>query len=93
MNTYTKQQWANDRDFKAAVGQPIEAEIYWDMLEGVPPVYSSRNTFQVGEPHSHDSNGRPLYGTFTHQGDLFFFLGYLHCDVVEINKAIKDLPI
>ena len=92
MNTYTKQQWANDRDFKAAVGQPIESDIYWDMLESVPPVYSRRCTFQVGEPHSHDSNGRPLYGTFTSQGDTCYFVGYLHCNEDEINEDIKSLP-
>lgn len=93
MNTYTKQQWENDREFKAGAGQQIEEEIYWDMLEALPPIYSRRNTFQVGEAHSHDRNGRPLYGTFTHHGDLFFFLGYLHCDMEEINKAIDNLPI
>lgn len=91
MNTYTVQDWHNDRSFKASVGQPVEAQIYWDMLCGVPPVYSNRDTFQVGEAHSHDGQGRPLYGTFTRQGDDYYFLGYLRCDSDIIEQAKKLL--
>ena len=87
MNTYTIQDWHNDRDFKASVGQKVEAEIYWNMLCGMPPVYSNRDTFQVGEAHSHDSKGHPLYGTFTRQGDDYYFLGYLRCNTEAIAEA------
>lgn len=31
MNTYTVQDWHNDRDFKAQPGQKVEASIYWDI--------------------------------------------------------------
>ena len=86
MNTYTMQDWHNDRDFKAQPGQKVEASIYWDMLCGVPPIYSRRDTFQVGEAHSHDKEGKPLYGTFVRQGDSYY-LGYLHCSTEAIESA------
>lgn len=73
MNTYTVQDWHQDRDFKSQPGQKVEASIYWDMLCGVPPIYSNRDTFQVGEAHSHDHEGKPLYGTFVRQGDDYYF--------------------
>lgn len=87
MKTYTMQDWQNDHDFKAVVGQPVEAQIYWDMLCNMPPVYRNRDTFQVGEAHSHDREGYPLYGTFCRRGDEYYFLGYLRCDTKVIEKA------
>lgn len=68
-----------------------EASIYWDMLCGVPPIYSNRDTFQVGEAHSHDHEGRPLYGTFTRRGEDYYFIGYLRCSTDEIEKAKQTL--
>lgn len=91
MNTYTVHDWHNDRSFKASVGQPVEAQIYWDMLCGVPPVYSNRDTFQVGEAYSHDHEGKPLYGTFTRIGEDYYFLGYLRCDSGIIEQAKKQI--
>ena len=49
MNTYTMQDWHNDRDFKAQPGQKVEASIYWDMLCGVPPIYSLYDELNMRE--------------------------------------------
>lgn len=41
------------------------AEMYFDMLECLPPIRMSANAFLVGEPYSHDSRtGEAIYACF-----------------------------
>lgn len=73
MNIYTMEQWRADREFKAAPGQEIEAAIYDEMLNVLPPkdipTEKARQAlhdynipvhagFLMGEPHSSDRHGQ-----------------------------------
>lgn len=73
MNVYTMEQWKADREFKAVPGQEIEAAIYDEMLNVLPPktlpaekaqqALRDYNVpvhagFLMGEPHSSDKHGQ-----------------------------------
>lgn len=75
---YTSEQWAQDGDFKAQPGQEIDAAVYDEMFNALPPRRLPRETaekalrdhkipvhagFLMGEPHSHDDGGA-LYLAF-----------------------------
>ena len=65
MKTYTMEDWQKDRTFKAAIGQNVSDEVYYQMLNSVPPVYMGCGFTQIGEPYSHElKTGQPLYITF-----------------------------
>ena len=51
MNTYTMQNWRDDRTFKAAIGQRVDEEVYQQFLNCVPPEYWKLGILQVGEPY------------------------------------------
>ena len=76
---YTMEQGANDRTFKADPGQEITADVYEQMLNGMPPESLPREKarqalqdynipihagFLMGEPYSTNENGEPLYMAF-----------------------------
>jgi hypothetical protein len=62
---YTDQDWENDGTLKVQVGQIIAPEVFWQLLNCVPPKTYSKGIFQVGEPYSHDwDTGKALYQTF-----------------------------
>ena len=62
---YTYQDWTNDGTLKVQVGQIIAPEVFWQLLNCVPPRTYRNGIFQVGEPYSHDWNtGKALYQTF-----------------------------
>lgn len=71
-NIYTIKQWETDREFKAAPGQEITAEIYDRMLNAMPPVSLPKETarralrrlnipvhagFLMGEPADSNQEG------------------------------------
>ena len=91
---YTKEQWVHDRTFKAEPGQQISAGVYEEMLNVMPPLglppetalqalreYNRpiHNGFLMGEPHSCDRSGRPLYLAFGMndygKGPKYYFIG------------------
>lgn len=78
-NVYTMEQWTQDRTFKAEPGQEVEAAIYEQMLNCMPPKSLPRGKalyaleslnvpvhagFLMGEPHSSNANGEQLYLAF-----------------------------
>lgn len=70
MEIYTMKQWEIDGSLKIAVGQQVENDLVWDLIDCVPPTYWSGGMFQVGEPKCTDAETRRnLYDTFTHDGD------------------------
>ena len=82
MEIYTMQQWENDRTLKVAEGQLISPDVFYQLLECVPPQTYSNGIFQVGEPYAHDWNtGKALYSTFRHVSEdeqgrpLYKFIG------------------
>lgn len=90
MKIYTTVDWANDRTFSAEPGQEIDAEIYEEMLNCVPPyrlpraavtetykkfsVYMNAG-FLMGEPHSCGRNGASYYMAFGRNDDHYYYLG------------------
>lgn len=77
-NIYTMEQWQRDRLFNAEPGQEIEAAIYEEMLNVMPPLTLPQGKarqalqdykipvhagFLMGEPHSCDKDGQ-LYLAF-----------------------------
>ena len=45
------EDWKKDRTFKAEPGQEVSEEVYYDMLNGVPPHFWQLGYLQVGEPY------------------------------------------
>lgn len=63
-------QWQKDKYFNAEVGQVCDAEVMFQLIDGMPPQTYSNGIFQMGEPMSHDSNtGKALYLTFESVGN------------------------
>jgi len=54
--------------------EPVEVSeyIYFDMLGCMPPRNWQGSYFEVGEPYSHDNQGRPIHRAFWKEGELFF---------------------
>lgn len=70
MDMYTMKQWESDRTLKVAVGQNIAPDVFFELLNSVPPQTYARGIFQAGEPYSHDwTTGKSLYSTFKHVAD------------------------
>lgn len=79
MNIYTREQWAADRNFNAATGQEIEAEIYEEMFNVMPPLrlvdaQGCTAGFRVSEPYTH-RGGKPLYRAFGKRDGKYYYLG------------------
>lgn len=64
-NIYTMEDWAKDGTLSPAVGQYVENDVVWDLIESLPPAYWSHGLFQPGEAYTHErETGKALYQTF-----------------------------
>ena len=73
METYTMEDWKKDGTFKAAIGQNVSDEVYYQLLNSVPPVYMKSPYLQIGEPWDHDRETfQPLYLTFRDRENIGF---------------------
>lgn len=91
---YSMQDWKTDRDFKAEPGQEITEDVYNEMLNCMPPQAIPQGKarqalreynvpvhagFLMGEPHSTDTDGTPLYRAFGMndygKGKHYYYLG------------------
>jgi len=54
--------------------EPVEISefIYWDMLGALPPHRRQGSYFEVGEPHHHLNNGKPIHRAFWKENGLYF---------------------
>jgi len=50
---------------------PTTKQMFWDMLEVLPPRLQASSAFLVGEAHHHDSEGRAVYACFCQTGDQY----------------------
>ena len=79
MDIYNKESWRNDRTFNAQPGQEIAEEIYFEMMDCMPPETLPRDKarqalqdygiavragFLMGEPHSTGKHGEDYYMAF-----------------------------
>ena len=67
---------------KVPVGSEISEELYWDMLNMLPPISLRKSPycgFQSSEPYTHaeDANGkwRSKHMTFVNIGEKFYYAG------------------
>lgn len=51
----------------------VSKEVYWDMLECVPPVYHRSGVFACGEAYTHNDKGEPVYSFFKEDADGKFW--------------------
>lgn len=51
---------------------PTTEKMYWEMLEVLPPRDMTRRAFLVGEAHSDNAEGYPVYACFKKLGDEYF---------------------
>lgn len=50
---------------------PTTGEMYWEMLEVVPPIKMLGNNFLVGEPLRSNGQGEAVYSCFTKCGETY----------------------
>lgn len=71
-NVYTMEDWRRDGTLKVAEGQLIAPDVYFQLLESVPPASTGR-IFQPGEAYSYDwKRGVQLYQTFKNEGNNYY---------------------
>ena len=66
IEVYRMSDWSRDGVLKLSVGDFIEPDIYYELLNSVPPIRDGVY-FQPGEAYSSDEYGQPLYQTFFRQ--------------------------
>lgn len=81
---YTREDWARDRSFAAAVDQEIAPEIYQQFMDSISPLplprvlkLKHRRGFLMGEPHSSDRQGL-LFMAFTRDNGHHYYRGLFH---------------
>lgn len=76
-SVYTMQDWEEHGTLAVAEGQVIEPDIFWHLLNSVPPKTYGMGRFQVGEPDSWDfEHCCNLYQTFEHiEGNYWKYVG------------------
>lgn len=100
---YTREQWRRDRNFSAEIGQEVEEDIYYEMLDCLPPL-SLPNTettsgysagFRVGEPYIHAQSAKTgeftaFYAAFGKKGNKYYFLGNMNrYGEIYIGKPVR----
>lgn len=91
-DTYTMEDWKRDGTLKVKEGQLIAPEVYWQLLNGVPPVSTGR-IFQPGEAYDMDTTTwEELYQTFKQEGhDLYRYVGLKPAFTLNESKEDKQL--
>jgi hypothetical protein len=52
-------------------------EMFWQMLECLPPRAQRRGAFLVGEPKTHNENGQAVHACFNERADGRFFARHM----------------
>lgn len=63
--------WAAMKETPSAWVETSE-QMYWEMLEVLPPVKMERQKFLTGEAHHHNAQGEAVYACFKKLGTRFF---------------------
>lgn len=61
-----------NEDLKPGDKYEISEAIYYDMLGALPPRRRNGNYFEVGEPHHHLNNGKPIHRACWMENDKYF---------------------
>jgi len=57
------------------VGDSVDDGLYWSFIEELPPACMSSRCVQMGEPFSHDSEGRPMFETLEKRDGKWIYTG------------------
>ena len=91
MKAYTMQDWEKDKTFSARPGQPVTKEVFFEMLNCVPPAYYGGGIMQVGEPISTDKETyKSLFSTFEKSGGVWVYMGTCLYGKTEHRKGLFD---
>lgn len=52
-------------------------DMYWDMLEALPPRAQAGNRFLVGEPKTHNAEGKAVHACFWKKADGRYFAKHM----------------
>lgn len=55
----------------------ISEDLYYEMLEVLPPAFMDKKGFQVGEVHDYTAEGLPRYASYTHKDGKYYYRGNL----------------
>lgn len=50
---------------------PTTEQMYWEMLEVLPPRLMTGSAFLVGEAHHHNAEGQAVYACFSQTGENY----------------------
>lgn len=56
---------------------PTTEDMFWEMLECVPPRAQERGRFLVGEVERHNAEGQAVHACFRQQSNTEFFAKYM----------------
>lgn len=73
----TMKDWHGDFNDCVKPGEEVDEELYYYMLEQLPPIYPKPGIFQVSEPDTHGADGLPRYATFETKGGRYYYRGSL----------------
>lgn len=63
-----------------SVGDLVDEELYYYVLEVLPPATMTSKVLQMGEPYSHDANGKPTFSTLIKRADGWHYEGHMTID-------------
>jgi len=72
---YTRFQWMQDRSLSPREGQEVEEDIYYEMLDVLPPARMKGGAFLVGEPYDFNEKGEYTYECFDSKKGKYYYVG------------------
>lgn len=74
MKTYN--DWKGDLNEYLTVGDEVDEEMIDYIINCLPPACMRESCTQLGEPYSHDEEGRALYYTFSKINGIWTYRGF-----------------
>lgn len=87
----TKKEWESSKkclDEFLQVGDVVDDEIYDYFLCVLPPACNSARCLQLGEPSTHNSDGRACFETLKKDGQNWIYAGVLPVPNGEIDRYV-----
>lgn len=91
MQKYTTNQWAADGTFSAQVGQEIDAEIHFQMMDAIQPKRFIGKSFLMGEAYDHKGeNYAARYMYFIEHNGRYYYGGLVENNIEKIEAAFDN---
>lgn len=94
VNEMTEQEQHERVDLYSAKGEFCEVteDLYWEMLEILPPAAMKGAAFLVGEPRRHDEHGHAVYMSFREHNGRYFATHETHAQFhAKVNRVPVDM--